>query len=100
MSVYMSMRVKADPQRLEQYAAAHGDTLQAIAERARGVGCIHHTFAAQDGEVIVMDEGESEDAFPRFFESEARIAEVMQEVGVQSEPQIAFYRPLRLGDEF
>ena len=100
MSVYMSMRLKADPERMEQVAATKKETLEGIAERARGAGCIHHTFAAGDGEVIVMDEWESPEAFQRFFESEHEIAELMAEVGVEEQPAPTFYRPLRLGDEF
>src|SRR3954467_12918982 len=100
MSVYMSLRVQADPERLEEVASNKQDMLRGIAERARGAGCIHHTFAAGDGEVVVMDEWESPEAFQRFFESEQDIAELMAAVGVEEQPAPTFYRPLRLGDEF
>src|SRR3954469_24603945 len=100
MSVYMSLRLKADPAKLEAVAADNQEMLQAIAERARAAGCIHHTFAASDGEVIVMDEWESAEAFQRFFAAEEDVAKLMQEVGAQGQPEPSFYRPLRLGDEF
>jgi hypothetical protein len=100
MSVYMSLRMQADPARLEEAARENQDTLLAIADRAKGQGCIHHTFAARDSEVIVMDEWESEEAFQRFFEADPDIPSLMQKAGVSGEPEIKFYRPLRLGDEF
>jgi heme-degrading monooxygenase HmoA len=100
MSVYMSLRVKADPARLEEVARDQHDLLMAIAERAKGQGAIHHTFAATDGDVVVMDEWESEGAFQRFFESDPDIPKLMQAAGASGEPEINFYRPLKLGDEF
>lgn len=71
-----------------------------VADRAKERGCIHHRFAAADGDVIVMDEWESEDAFRGFFDASPEIPEVMREAGVTDEPQISFCRPLRMGDEF
>ncbi len=100
MSVYMSLRVKTDPARWEQVARENEDKLKEIAERGRQAGAIHHTFAATDSEVVVMDEWESEEAFQRFFQSDPDIPKLMQEAGVTSEPEVSFYRPLRLGDEF
>ena len=81
MSVYMSLRVKADPARLEQVARENQDMLQAIAERARGQGAIHHTFAATDGEVVVMDEWDSEESFQRFFQADPDIPKLVDPWG-------------------
>jgi quinol monooxygenase YgiN len=100
VSVYMSLRVKADPGKLEQFARENPGKLQAISERAKGLGCIHHRFAADDGDVVVMDEWESQEAFEKFFNGAEDVGEVMQAVGVQSEPEVSFYRPLETGDEF
>ena len=100
MSVYMSLRLKADPARMEEVAAANQETLQRIAERARAAGCIHHTFAAADGEVVVMDEWESPEAFQGFFENEQDVPKLLEQVGVEGQPEPTFYRPLQLGDEF
>ena len=100
MSVYMSLRVKADPDKLEVYAKEHQDLLRAITDDAKSKGCIHHTFAAEDGDVIVMDEWESREGFEKFFNGNEDVARVMGEMGVQSEPEIHFYRPLDTGDQF
>lgn len=100
MSVYVSLRVKGDAAQLEDYAKEHLDQLQRITAHARSHGCIHHTFAQHDGDVVVMDEWESEDGFREFFESDQDVPQVMQAAGMAGEPEITFYRPLRLGDEF
>jgi quinol monooxygenase YgiN len=100
MSVYMSLRMEADPARLEEVARRNQDMLKAIAERAKGQGCIHHAFAARNGEIVVMDEWESEDAFQRFFQTDQDIPKLLQEAGVSGPPEVEFYLPLRLGDEF
>src|SRR3954471_3470463 len=52
----MSLRVKADADKLEQYAKENADLIHGIADSAKSVGCIHHTFAAENGDVVVMDE--------------------------------------------
>ena len=101
MSVYMSMRVKADPAKFEELATGEWkDRLMAVSERGRSMGAIHHRFAADDGEILVIDEWESREQFERFFSETTDIAEFMQAVGVQSEPEIRFYEPLSVGDEF
>ena len=98
MSVYMSLRVKADADKLERYAQDNPDVLQDISNQAKEVGCIHHTFAAENGDVVVMDEWESKEAFQKFFDGNKDIEKVMQDMGVQSEPEIHFYRPLDTRD--
>jgi heme-degrading monooxygenase HmoA len=96
----MSLRVKADADKLERFAEENGDKLKEIAGRARELGCIHHRFAADNGDVVVMDEWESEDAFHKFFDGADDVREVMEQMGVQSEPQVTFFRPLETGDDF
>ena len=101
MSVYMSLRVKADRQKFEELAAGEWkDRLMAVSQRGQSMGAIHHRFAAADGEIVVIDEWESREQFERFFSSTPEIAEFMQAVGVQSEPEITFFEPLPVGDEF
>ena len=100
MSVYMSLRVKANADKLERYAQDNPDVLQDISNQAKEVGCIHHTFAAENGDVVVMDEWESQEAFEKFFNGNEDVERVMRDMGVQSEPEIHFYRPLDTGDQF
>ena len=100
MSVYMSLRVKADAEKLEKFAKENPDVLRGITDNAKQLGCIHHTFAAENGDVIVMDEWESKDGFEKFFNGNQDVERVMRDMGVQSEPEIHFYRPLDTGDQF
>jgi quinol monooxygenase YgiN len=101
VSVYMSLRVKADRAKFEELAAGEWrDRILAVAERGKSMGAIHHRFAASDGDLVVIDEWESREQFERFFNSTPEIAEFMQAVGVTSEPEISFYEPLQVGDEF
>ena len=100
MSVYMSLRVKADADKFEQYARENAELIQGIAENAKGLGCIHHTFAAENGDVIAMDEWQSQEAFEKFFNGNKDVEKVMQDMGVQSPPEIHFYKPLNTGDQF
>jgi hypothetical protein len=100
MSYLMILRVKADPDALARAAEESGDTFRGIAERAKGRGAIHHDFYAGDGEVLVVDEWESPEAFQSFFEDEGpNIGPLMQAAGAEpGEP--SFYRKMSLGDEF
>jgi len=50
--------------------------------------------------VVVMDEWESQEAFEKFFNGNKDVEKVMSDMGVQSEPEIHFYRPLDTGDQF
>jgi heme-degrading monooxygenase HmoA len=100
VSVYMSLRVKADADQLEKHAQEHPDALRDITDDAKQLGCIHHTFAAENGDVVVMDEWESREAFEKFFNGNEKVEKVMSDMGAQSEPEIHFYRPLNTGDQF
>ena len=99
MSVVMILRTTADAARLEEYAQANPDVLKRITDDAKGRGAIHHAFFAGDGEVVVIDEWESEEAFQGFFSSNEEIPGVMQAVGA-GEPRFVFLRQLDTGDEF
>ena len=100
MSVYLSLRFDADPEKVRQATQENKDMFLAIADRAKGMGCIHHTFASENGAVVVMDEWESREAFQKFFEGDPDIPKIMQAAGVTSQPETHFYEPMRLGDEF
>jgi heme-degrading monooxygenase HmoA len=100
MSVIMILRTAGDPAALEQYANAHADQLNRIAGVARATGAKSHVFAAGDGEVVVIDEWDSEEKFQAFFGSQKEIADVMAGAGATGAPQISFYRKLNTPDAF
>ena len=101
MSVLMTLWVQADPTKLEQYAADHQDKMREIADRAKAGGCLSHAFyGSDDGQVLVVDEWDSPESFRSFFEADEDIPQMMQEVGVTSEPRTNFFRKLETHDEF
>ena len=97
----MVMRINVSPDDFERVAQENADSMRDISERSKGVGAIHHAFYAGDGEMLVVDEWDSPDSFQKFFESEQpNIGPLMEAAGVQSEPQISFYRKLDSVDAF
>jgi heme-degrading monooxygenase HmoA len=100
MSVLVTVRIKADPARLEEFAAANGEMIKAISEDGRSKGAIHHRFYGGDGEVLVVDEWDSAESFQAFFGGQADIPKVMEGAGAEGEPEITFRRPLETGDDF
>ena len=102
MSVLMMLRIKADGTRLQEVINNNEARVLAVNARAKELGALHHQFlASADGsEVIVLDEWESPEAFPKFFESSPEIPQIMQEVGVTSEPEFSFWHVLDTVDKF
>ena len=102
MSVIMMLRAKADPERVREVINSDPSRIEAINARAKELGAIHHRFVGNvdGGEVIVLDEWESPDGFQRFFEASPEIPQMMQEIGVTSEPEITFWRELDTIDKF
>jgi hypothetical protein len=101
MSVIVTVRVKGDPRKLEELAAANPDRMRSIAEAARPHGLIAHRFyGSDDGEALVIDEWPDAASFQAFFEEQQEtIGSMMQEAGVTSEPQVSFWRKLETHDE-
>ena len=97
MSVFITLRVPADADKLNKGLESRWP---AIMERAKQHGCLHHRFLANDnGEILVLDEWETEDGFQRFFAASDDIREMMGEIGVTSEPELTIWRPLDTPDQ-
>jgi heme-degrading monooxygenase HmoA len=101
MAVIMTMRFSADARKFEEAAAANGERLRAIADKAKEAGVLAHRFyGSEDGKVMVIDEWPDPESFRSFFESQqGEIGPLMQEAGVTSEPEVTFWRKLETGDE-
>jgi hypothetical protein len=100
MSVFVILRVQADPNALEQYAKTNGDLMVAIADAGKAAGATRHAFAGGDGEILVIDEWPDAESFQTFFASQPDVPKIMAAVGVTGEPQITVYRKLDTPDEF
>ncbi|HLY50394.1 MAG TPA: hypothetical protein VKR21_14470 [Solirubrobacteraceae bacterium] len=101
MSVIMTLRMKADPRRVEELAAEDPSRFAGVAEIGKERGVIAHRFYGSDtGEVMVIDEWPDTESFQRFFEeTRDRIQPLMADAGVQGEPEITFWRKLETHDE-
>jgi heme-degrading monooxygenase HmoA len=101
MTILMTMRVHGDGEKLEKVAADNPGMLQEILEKASERGRISHRFWAHDGDIMVVDEWPSRQAFAEFFEEEKEhIKRVMDFAGVTAEPEITYWRKLDTGDDF
>jgi hypothetical protein len=101
MSVIVTLRMKGDPKRLEEIAAESPDRVGGIAERAKEHGVIGHRFyGSNDGQIMVIDEWPDEQSFQTFFEEQApQIQPLMQDSGVEGEPELTFWHKLESHDE-
>lgn len=101
MSVIVTLRVKGDPRRLEEYAAANSDAMRSLAEHAKEHGLIAHRFyGSEDGDLMVADEWPDRQSFEQFFEHDRdRIDSVMQAAGAGDDPELKFWRKLETHDE-
>ena len=100
MSVIMTMKVKAEPGKLEEAARTHD--LAGVLEAAKQHGLIAHRFYGSDsGEVMVVDEWPDADSFQSFFSSQQEaIGPIMQAAGAEGAPDITFWHKLETGDDY
>jgi heme-degrading monooxygenase HmoA len=70
---------------------ANAALLEEITEDTKAGGLIHHTFVAGESELVVIDEWKTAEQFQSFFEGNAKVAKVMDSIGVTGPPTIAIY---------
>ena len=100
MSVMMVLRVKADPAKLEEHAAADPQAMRAIAEEAKRHGVIAHRFYGGDGEIIVVDEWPDQQSFTGFFNAtQDRLRPMFEAIGMSGEPHPEFWTELETHDK-
>jgi len=101
VSVIMTLRIKGDAQELERRAGENPDRMRGIVSRAKQHGVIAHRFyAADDGQIMVVDEWPDPQSFQTFFEeSRSEIEPLMEEIGATGEPEVTFWRKLETHDE-
>jgi hypothetical protein len=100
VSVFTILRVKGNPDTLEQYANDNAEMMKQISTEGKAAGATRHAFAGGDGEILVIDEWPDADTFQKFFENQTEIPRLMREGGAQGAPQISVYRKLNTPDEF
>jgi quinol monooxygenase YgiN len=101
MSVIMTLWTRADPEKLEQYAAENQEAMHSILERAKEHGLIAHRFYGSDGQVMVIDEWPDAESFQQFFQSvKSQVEPMMEAAGAEGEPGINFWRKLETHDDY
>jgi heme-degrading monooxygenase HmoA len=100
MSIVMTLYMKGDPRKLEQYAADHRDEMGSVVDKARAAGLIAHRFyGSEDGEILVADEWPDKESFEGFFASEReRIEPMMAAAGITTPPEPTYWRSLESHD--
>ena len=100
MSVLMTMRMHGNGEKVEEAAAADPAKMRAITDYAEHHGLIAHQFWGSDGEVMVVDEWQSQPDFEAFLKAEgADIQGVMDSAGVTEQPQVTYWHKLDTHDE-
>jgi hypothetical protein len=99
MSVIVRVVVPADTEQFKAWVASDADMLVRVSEQGKAAGAIHHRFGIGDGEILIVDEWESAEAFQGFFASD-EIAAAMQAGGAQGPPDVAFYEAIETADQF
>jgi heme-degrading monooxygenase HmoA len=101
MSVVVITKFPGKATALEAVAKEHAETMLMVSKDAQSQGAIHHMFVEDtDGNVMVIDEWETEEAFHGFFDAQQDIQQVAQAAGVTGPPTSSAYRVLGTPDRF
>jgi quinol monooxygenase YgiN len=100
MSVIIYARFKLDTDKFERLLSERKADFLAVANEGKSKGAAHHQFAVGDGELVVIDEWTSAEAFQKFFEGQATISEMMEQVGLQGPPEVTVLRAVDSPDRF
>ena len=94
MSVMVVTKFDGPASRLEELVSGrHRETVLQIRDAAVAAGCIRHVFAEDtDGNLMVVDEWPSEEAFQAFFAHQPAIQQLAADAGVTSPPTTTTYR--------
>jgi hypothetical protein len=97
----MTLKMKGDPKRLEEIAAQDPDRVRAISDKALEAGVIAHRFyGSDDGQIMVIDEWPDAESFHGFFQDQApNIQPLMQDSGVEGEPEVTIWNKLETHDD-
>jgi len=99
MSVIVIIKVPGDTAKARASFNSHSDQMKGIAQRGKAAGALRHKFAEGNGEILVVDEWESKEAFEGFF-NDPEIAAFMAESGASGPPTVDFYEVIDTADAF
>ena len=101
MSVIVTIQIKADGHKLEEWATTNLQTMKGIVGKAEAHGMIAHRFYSDgDGGVMVLDEWPDAESFQTFFHgSMDEIGPMIAAAGGQGEPEVSFWHELETHDK-
>lgn len=101
MSVLVGVKVNGDTEKFRRALDERADEFEAVAERAKQNGAIHHRFGMGDGYVVAVDEWESAQQFEAFFADPA-MQEFIAAIGgdTSQPPQISVVEAIDSPDQF
>lgn len=101
MSFLITLKVNGDTAVFQKALADRAAEFEAVVEKAKAAGAIHHRFGVGDGYVHVIDEWETVEGFQGFF-GEPSMQEFLGSIGADTsaEPDITVSLALRTVDEF
>jgi hypothetical protein len=100
MSVIVIGHMKVNPANVEALWRDRKADFEAVATAAKAAGAKHHQWAFGDGEVVIIDEWPDAETFQKFFDSQAKIGELMQAGGVQGPPSFEILESKAAPDAF
>jgi hypothetical protein len=102
MSVIVTIHVRADGHKLEEWATANRETMEGIVDKAVSQGAIAHRFYADgNGGVMVLDEWPDAESFQTFFHgSMNEIGPMIAAAGGEGEPEVSFWHELETQDKY
>jgi hypothetical protein len=99
MSVYVTLKVQADPAAFEAAAVEHADAIGRIMAVAQSKGLIGHRWLAGDGLVMAVDEWPDAASFQAFFdEAGPEIGPFMAAAGVTEPPESTVWGHVAIDD--
>jgi hypothetical protein len=99
MSVLVIGQFPGDTAVFKKVLTDRADELVGVSEQARAAGAIHHTFAADDGIVVLVDEWESPQQFEQFF-ARPDIQALVGEMGASGPPEITIVEVVASASNF
>jgi quinol monooxygenase YgiN len=100
VSVTILVKFKADPGKAAAFAAENAELMRGLSQRGRDMGCISHRFISREGEMMAIDEWDSEESFHKFFGDNADIQGITAQIGLAAPPEVTVWQPLDMKDEF
>ena len=100
MSVIVVGKRVAHPANVTRVWQERQADFQAVQKDALAAGAIHHRWGFGDGYVIIVDEWPDAASFQGFFQSNTMIPSLMEEAGVQGEPEFIIAEAASGPDEF